>query len=251
MTERSFFDWRTAFPGYTFLLVILAFNYVPLMEILKDQLIQSTFGTVLAFLTLVSGSAIGFLVSQVWWWHFQFKGAQYFYHSDKKDRPRPEIDELITKYDLKEAKNHRDKKQLQKVLAVYGYITHSHMEKQPEVVRYTQRRWDQFHAFSATQFALLLSAFIGIFFRVIFEFSIFDGKFNVSVGGIEIIILILLCGAIFVLYLLFRSARNWVSEQYSNVSKAIINKSRVKLWQLKEIFKDDEYYKSNTNKQKS
>ena len=67
MSERSFFDWRTALPGYTFILIILGLNYSPLFEIFKSQGIQSTFGAILAFLTLVSGSAIGFLVSQVWW----------------------------------------------------------------------------------------------------------------------------------------------------------------------------------------
>jgi len=98
MPERSFFDWRTAFLGYTFILIIMGINYIPLAKILENTSLGSTFGAVLAFLTLVSGSAIGFLVSQVWWWHFQRNGTQYFYHSDERGRPRKEIGILIKKY---------------------------------------------------------------------------------------------------------------------------------------------------------
>jgi hypothetical protein len=79
MPSKSFFDWRSALPGYVFILIIIGINYSPLLEILAAHEAQSIFGAILAFLTLLSGTSIGILVSQFWWNFYQLKGAQYFY----------------------------------------------------------------------------------------------------------------------------------------------------------------------------
>jgi len=136
------------------------------------------------------------------------------------------------------------------------------MEKQPEVVKYTLRRWDAFHVFSATRFALFLGFPIGLFFRIILQFTVFQSRWehisytvanfprqfpNISCEGIvELVLLVLLLLSLFGLYRLFGHARTWVSEQYSNVSFAIINKSGIRRWQLQEIF-PPEYFDQNFN----
>jgi len=77
MSERNYFERRTAVPGFSFLLFVIAMNCIPLSKILADSGVEPALGVFLAVLTLLGGSAIGFLVSQVWWWRFQRKGAQY------------------------------------------------------------------------------------------------------------------------------------------------------------------------------
>jgi len=69
MAERQYFSLRYAIPGYAFILLVIAINYVPLLNILPE--FSEVFGAFLAFLSLFSGSAIGFLICQAWWWWFQ------------------------------------------------------------------------------------------------------------------------------------------------------------------------------------
>ena len=194
MSERSFFDWRTAIPGYTFLLLVLAFNYAPLITILEHLGLDSTFGALLGFLTLFSGSAIGFLVSQLWWRRFQKDGAHYYF----KNNVRTEIKELIIKYGLCPAKeeiikkfryfgspNENEIKKIQGVLAIYGFVTHSEMQKNPEVVKYTTRRGDAFHLISATRDVLLWGLGLGFLFRFLAQFFIFRSNLHQLIESIK------------------------------------------------------------------
>lgn len=71
---RSYFRLRYALPGYTFLTIILLMN----IEFLVDKIPGSSYsiellGIILTFFSLVSGSAIGFLVSQPWYWYYNKK----------------------------------------------------------------------------------------------------------------------------------------------------------------------------------
>lgn len=70
MPEREYFSFRYAIPGYTFLLLVVLINYIPLLTILRATGAGQVFGAFLAFLSLFTGSAIGFLVSQFWWLYF-------------------------------------------------------------------------------------------------------------------------------------------------------------------------------------
>ena len=269
MSERSFFDWRNALPGYTVILIVLAINWVPLVIGLNTAGVQATFGAVLAFLTLVSGSAIGFLLSQVWWWRYQSKGAHYYYGGTPN-----ELIELTTKYGLRRPNNIEDRIAIQNVLAVYGYVAHYEKEKNQEIVRYTTRRWDQFHAFSATKTAILLGIAVGLFSRFVSQFfilnwnirqllqymyeryydvipnlssdKIFEKILNTVPDSIiieTIILTIIILGAI-ILYYLCDHASLWVLEQYSRVSHAIIRQSHISRWKLQSIF-PKEYFDPN------
>lgn len=75
MSERSFFNLRYALPGYTFILLNLLINlrfllylFMTIMpDIQLSEIALSLLGVLFGFLTLMSGSAVGFLVSQVWY----------------------------------------------------------------------------------------------------------------------------------------------------------------------------------------
>jgi hypothetical protein len=73
MSQRHFFSFRYSIPGYTFIVLVIGTNYVPLFEVLTARGFESVFVAFLAFLSLLSGSAIGFLISQFWYWKFQKK----------------------------------------------------------------------------------------------------------------------------------------------------------------------------------
>ncbi|HUU88010.1 MAG TPA: hypothetical protein VMX17_09695 [Candidatus Glassbacteria bacterium] len=277
MSERSFFDWRTAVPGYTFVLLVLAFNYAPLIKILQSLGLDSIFGALLGFLTLFSGSAIGFLVSQVWWRHFQNNGAHYYY----KNMVRKEIKRLVEKYGLRSAEEKLNKKyrlftmikkneieRIQNVLAVYGFVTHHEMEKNPEIVKYTTRRGDVFHLISATRVVLLLGLSIGFLFRFLSQFFIFKWNLNQlfesiynipanlehlssnfmevvpDLAGLEILFLSFLVVSALILFRFLGKGRDWINTQYDDMSYAIINKSGIRRWQLQKIF-PQEYFDKN------
>lgn len=68
MSERTYFSFRYAIPGYTFLAIILLINieyFIEHMKQLSDSI--TLFGIILGFFTLLSGSAIGFIISQIWY----------------------------------------------------------------------------------------------------------------------------------------------------------------------------------------
>ena len=246
MSERGYFEKRTAIPGYTFVLIVIAINYVPLLEILKTQQVPEVFGALLGFLALLGGSAIGFLVSQIWWWRWQKTGAQYYDWRDRSKLSRP-IDALIKKYSLIKGRAIADMK---KVLAVYGYVVHFEMEKKgmKEVVRYTTRRWDLYHLHSSVRVTLFVAFLLGILSRFLFE--IMDGRFKFSflrndfqwTSAIpELVVLFLAFFAVIALHRLLEHAQDWIAPQYDALSCAVVNGSEISEERLRMVF-PSEYF---------
>lgn len=254
MPERSFFDFRYAIPGYTFILLIIIINHVPLFEIMADLSIDSTaFGAFLAFLSLFSGSAIGFLISQLWWWRFQQNHKEY----EVSKKP---IEALIDTYKLMRAKNAEQKRA---ILAAYDYIIHS--EKNVRLSNYIDRRWDMYHLLSSEFFALIISSISGVFCRVLFQFLPFKfalptfqdilDYWNTSFGKgdfwqRELWILLILFILVAVLGYLLLKGRKWVITQHSDLSEAVIRRSDVKQEDLAEAFPDLLKCKKNSKKNK-
>ena len=252
MSERSFFDWRNSLPGFTFILFVLGMNFAPLLFVFTTQSIQATFGAILAFFTLVSGSAIGFLLSQVWWQHYRNHGAHYYFGKN----PRKQIERLVKKYGLLPARNTGDINRIQKVLAVYSYILFSQQQKDPELVNYLIRRGDTFHSFSATRISLLLGLGFGFLFRILSQVFIFRWTFEIGVSDLcpltysafsEILILALVISSALILFELFGNSRAWMLTQYDDMADALITQSGIRRWKLQEIFlkvnaKDEGYF---------
>jgi len=245
MVERTFFDWRNALPGFTFILIILGINYSSLLAIFQIHEIQATFGAILAFLTLVSGSSVGFLVSQIWWSSYRKQGAHYYY---KKETRQP-IKRLVEKYGLVPANDIKDREGIQNVLAIYSYILFNQQQKDPELVKYLIRRGDAFHAFSATRYALIYGSAIGLILRLYFQIFIFSwNPFEKLIPSMhdsafaELVILILLVTITIYLVTVFGEAKDWTVTQYNKMAVALINKSGVPRCKLQEIFPKNEHY---------
>lgn len=133
MPEREYFSWRYAIPGYTLILLVTLINLIPLYSILKIlavHKIESTFGVFLGFLTLLSGSAVGFLTSQIWWSWFQARGLHY---------DRTPVQLAIDRYGLTRSEKHEDKL---KVITVYDFLKRYKTNRMEKLCVYTTRRWD-------------------------------------------------------------------------------------------------------------
>ena len=88
MVERAFFTLRYALLGYTFILSTLLVAYPNLDKIFSVAEITSNDGffitAFLTFFTLLSGGAIGFLVSQVWYFFHNILLKAYFVRDSRE-----------------------------------------------------------------------------------------------------------------------------------------------------------------------
>ena len=67
MSERTYFSYRYALPGFTFLIMVIFINLEYfILEFKSIPELNEFFGIILGILTLLSGFALGFLISQIW-----------------------------------------------------------------------------------------------------------------------------------------------------------------------------------------
>lgn len=239
MPERGYFETRTAIPGYTFILLILIINYQPLAYVLRGfSQFSSVFGALLAFVALLGGSAIGHLVSQVWWFWFQRKEGQYYDLIKRKEKSRA-IKATIKKYKLT---NGSGKDDIQNVLAVWGYVIHYEMGQNDmkEVLKYTTRRWDLFHLHSSIMVTLIVGTLLGALLRILSTFFIFEYYVGKPIQWEnlypEIGVWILLTPIVVCLFCFFWKSRKWINSQYDAVSAAIIKNSKLQESHMRAIF---------------
>ena len=151
MSTRGYFDLRNAIPGYALILIIIAINHVPLMEILQQQGFSSFFGAFLAFFSLLSGSAIGFLISQGWWWYWQrHAGILGDHEYDSAVKAFSELYEVNIPPE-------NDIRARRLFITAMDFADHTKIGKDhKELLILAERRWDMFHTLSSTLFALIL-----------------------------------------------------------------------------------------------
>ena len=181
MPEREFFSFRFAIPGYILILFIIAINYVPLLRIFETSEAGEVFGAFLAFLSLFSGSALGFLISQFSWYRFDSKGRIFGIKRCKKatnafiERLEDRTGQKIVIPDI----NPEKRKVLLDLSHILDYIiltTQGGKGKERAEDRlwsYAERKWDMYHVFSSTRLALILGFGLGTTFRIYYELFIF------------------------------------------------------------------------------
>ncbi|MFB3888306.1 MAG: hypothetical protein ACE14S_02370 [Candidatus Bathyarchaeia archaeon] len=152
MPERTFFDLRYALPGYTFILFSILIAFPVLQEVLSSSSDNAAlFGTFFGFLTLLSGIAIGFLVSQSW--HIIFNT----FIDGRYGRYPQTLDFLCSHYGL--SCNMRNK---------IFFCDYVHRLSPDEGLKdYIQRRWDLIHLSGATLFSIPLAVVAGLCFRAV------------------------------------------------------------------------------------
>jgi len=152
MSERSFFSVRYAILGFTFILVVFLFAYPRLFSILLriKNVMPNEYATLIAaflvFLTLLGGSALGFLVSQSW---YAFFNHVLYGRCGRYPRIIEHLNEI---YGLTD----KDKS-LQ--LMFLDYI---HRLSNDKLQIFTQRRWDLMQLIGSTLFATVIGSIIGL-----------------------------------------------------------------------------------------
>jgi hypothetical protein len=173
MSERQYFALRYAIPGYVFILIVIALNYVPLLKILEASGISDVFGAFLAFFSLFSGSAIGFLVSQVWWFMWQKKcgilGEEAYDTSIKA---------FCENYGLKNPKSISDKNDKREFITALDYVCHFCVDE--KLVKVGERRWDIYHVLSSAFHTLWIGLIVGIAIRLYYGIYLFSRHIQIK-----------------------------------------------------------------------
>lgn len=154
MSKRTFFSLRNTVPGYTFILWNLllnlrfvAFFFLYLMPTVSlSGNVITLFGIILGFVTLLSGAAIGFLVSQFWFLIYWLIIERYLANFYKE--------KLIEDFEVKDK---------EASVLVFNYIVHSLRQKR--IVSYILRRWDIMTIFGSTIMAIISGLISGLALR--------------------------------------------------------------------------------------
>jgi hypothetical protein len=148
MPERAFFDMRYAYPGYTFLLILLiaAARYILLVLKTTPQLVNpELLAALLGVAFLLNGAPVGFLLSQPWY-IFQRRCLW----------PRKEYFELVKKT----LPGNPDR--LDVIVAADFLIYRSAND---EDIKYIQRRADLMNVLGSESIAIMAGVVTAIFLR--------------------------------------------------------------------------------------
>lgn len=176
MSGRDYFDLRYAIPGFTFILLIVAINYGPLSTKLLPPDNNNTYFTIFfGIVSLLSGSAIGFLISQGWFTFHNWNGGILSIRDLESAR-----NSLITNFELKGVSEtispvigipiiglrvlkEKDRHDNRKLDCLLTYLLH-HCESE-RTNGYIQRRLDIYQTLSCTLSSLALSVVLGLAIR--------------------------------------------------------------------------------------
>ena len=221
MAVREYFSFRYAIPGYTFILLVVLVNYVTLLKVLR-QPVSDVFGALLAFVSLFTGSAIGFLVSQIWYLWYQ-AGRGWFGHVDR------ELQELL--HDTYGIETELQKKGIEPFLTYIRFRWGPKNEKRFE--GYFQKRMDLYHLLSSTITTFGLAWASGILFRLVFwlcfGYPIFTDLFADLLSCSELWVQIIILITVFFLALGFHRGRRKVMTEYSLMVTAYLTNLRAKI----------------------
>lgn len=144
MSERTFFTLRYALPGYTFILICMLVAF----PTLKDILFKIEVAAFLAFFSLLSGAALGFLVSQVWY-------AYYDWRRKGRYARLPDVIGFLTKkYQLSD-----------NLHCQIFFMDYVHRLSNEETLVYAQRRFDLMHLCGSALSAAILGSISGLLIR--------------------------------------------------------------------------------------
>ena len=150
MTERTFFSLRYAVPGYTFLLFLILTILPKYWRFLINLPDIGLIGTFLAFISILGGGAIGFLVSQLWYL-FNNWILRVFLSRDIRHT-------LAIQYGL-------NRNSILKYRQLF-FMNYVHRCSNEQIKIYTQRRHDLTHLIGSTLFALITGILFGIIIRI-------------------------------------------------------------------------------------
>lgn len=250
MSERGYFAFRYAIPGYTFMLIVIAFNHIPLLNFLGTTEVGQVFGAIVGLLSLLAGSALGFLISQIWFWWFLRKRSQgpgVYGIKELKQADKTFMEKLRKLGLLKEVESNKEV-----LLAISDYIFHRESEVFLGII---YRRWDFYHVLSSTLITLPIGLAVAIGCRIYAEIFLFKATFGLPsfevllqrITGGEAVALMIIFVFVCFFVLLFHKIRRRFIVEYSPMVEAVILKTEVKKRELQKVFPK---YFAKTKRQK-
>lgn len=235
MSERTFFDQRYTTPGYVFILLLLIINLGLLKNLFQMENIPNLAVTIIGLLLgfILSGPAIGFLVSQLWYLLSQTIFRSRVYLSNSVSKVLTEECEVEDDDDI--------------LITISDHISHTY--KNEEIRRYQERRWDLLNLMGSVCVTILLGLALGYAIRWLQCSAIAwlaCSKFNPWFDGFVIVCSVVLC------VIVSLGARQAIKEHQSMLVLII----RSKLKELKELKKERKklrdlypgaYFKSNSS----
>ncbi|MFB3890103.1 MAG: hypothetical protein ACE14S_11475 [Candidatus Bathyarchaeia archaeon] len=173
---------RYAVPGFIFILIIVGLNYSPILAIVKDSGANDGLSIVLSFITLFSGSAIGFLISQVWFLYFNARKLDSTrINNNFEDAIQKTTGWIKKKWSKSMLWNDKEKERASAMAAIIDYLLLT--EKNEEKVNFCKRKWDLYHSLSCTLVSLIMSAVLGVLLRGYAHCSFFESFWKWIIGG--------------------------------------------------------------------
>lgn len=247
MPGRQYFDFRSIVPGFVFILLIIGINFVPILRLLENPAFSDSFGAFLAFLTLFSGSAIGFLISQIHWFGWQ-KDFGIVSHEEYKESMK----QFFKKFNIKsekwtekkfveilESKNNDYDEWKRELHTAVDYVSHYKADK--KILKMAERRWDIYHTLSTTQNALWMALSSGFIIRLFYHL-LFIRNFEINlmnpITASQLLSLTAITVLTIVLFLILRIQKKWLLKISAHLHKTRILHSNLKEEKLAEIFPD-------------
>lgn len=176
-SERTYFSFRYTLPGFTFLTLILLINSdFLILQIIQYPDSNTLFGIILGFLTLLSGSAIGFIISQPW-----YIFTNFFLKSHGIIMGRESYRILNKIYNLEEISD------------PFTVMTCFLTSKIPErMTKYFNRRNDMFHSLGSTLSAIIGGLYLGYYLRALTTQQTFFSKYDFLIISFSLIFIFII-----------------------------------------------------------
>jgi hypothetical protein len=230
MADREYFSLRYLAPGFTFVLIFIGLNFLPVLDILKaiGATNENTFGVIISLVSLFASSAIGFLISQVWfglWFNPKRIAARI-------NEPLEETMNLKLKWKLRKKGEKRTKDRDHALIAILNYMLLKGKECE---WNFCQRKWDIYLLLGCTLASLFLSAVLGFVSRLVLNYTFYGeiqalsslGSFRSlnSATQFDILLFAFTCASALFLSVVLFLARKQVFREYFPMMKILINRN--------------------------
>jgi hypothetical protein len=207
MSTRGYFEQRNLIPGTVFILFIGAFNFTLVLNLLSQE------SALIGIVGILLGSpAIGFLVSQMWYWYIQHNYRIYSWAP---------VTKMVELYQL-------EKIEKKKVLVMFDYILHHGLHSTHEgLSSYGFRRYDNYVILSVTRLCIVFGTVFGVLIRILrelypikaYDFKVLSTNF---INSPEFPVCILLTVTIVLLLMFLGKGIQSVKTEYDEMHTAVI-----------------------------
>lgn len=162
MPERDYFSLRYTVPGFVFILIVFGTNYSVILNIISRSGAADVLSVSLAILSLFTSSAIGFLISQIWFFIFHLNRT----YANILRKPEHDIEDSMKKSFGWIPKDKTDKKRDEIMGTAIDYILNCFKAEENNLFKFFQRKIDLFHTMSSTLISLIIGLGLGLAIRL-------------------------------------------------------------------------------------